>query len=457
MRPLAPPWRPKAAALGLFLVASGCARPERPNLVLVTIDTLRADHTTVYGYARETTPVLARLAREGAVVDRAYAPMATTGPSHATLMTSLYPLTHGFLRNGERLSESQITLAERLKAAGYRTSGVVSSFVLKQNFGFAQGFGSFDARFDVASSTTHLDGWEGKDIEGQGFDRRADKTTDIALDWLEKRQRDKPFFLWVHYYDPHSPYAPPPPFDAQFPAPEPTALSRAVAAYDGEIAFVDQQLGRLVAAIDAQGIARNTLVAVTSDHGEGLMQHGHMAHGLQLYEEAVHVPLVFRWPGHLQAGLRLPGPVEHVDLAPTVMDLLRVPWGEGESQGQSLAAALTGAQGVAGRDPRRMVFLQRRLYDTEMVSGFHVKGAKFAVRARGLKYIEALEEGTRELYDLDRDPGETANLLDARTDDGKRLAALIAAWRAHHDRGVRAPDDTSPEALEALRALGYVQ
>src|SRR5205085_900109 len=144
-------------------------------------------------------------------------PMATTGPSHATRLTSLYPLSHGFVRNGQRLSEDHVTIAERLRAAGYRTSGVVSSFVLKSTFGFAQGFGSFDARLQAEQSTTRLGEWEGIDVTGKGFDRRANLTTDVAIAWLAERQKDRPFFLWVDYYDPHGPYDRPPPFDRRFP------------------------------------------------------------------------------------------------------------------------------------------------------------------------------------------------------------------------------------------------
>jgi len=423
----------------LAVLAAGCRRAEAPaNLVLVTVDTLRADHTTPYGYDRETTPVLARLAREGVRVEQAYAPMATTGPSHAALLTSRYPVSLGYLRNGQRLDEAHLTLAERLHAAGYRTSAAVSSFVLDKGLGFAQGFGTYDC---------------------PSFDRRADETTAVALGWLARRARDRPFFLWVHYYDPHHPYSPPAPYDRRF-APPPAATGlprRAVAHYDGEIAFTDHQLGRLLAAIDAEGLAARTLVVVTADHGEGLMQHGHMGHGLHLYEEAVRVPLVFRWPGSLPAGALVPGPVEHLDLVPTVLDLLGLPRGGGEIEGQSVAAALRGQAGTAGRDPRRTVFLQRRLYDTEVVSGFHVKGEKFAVRAGRWKYIEAPEEQTRELYDLRSDPGETRNLFARQVATADLLARGIAGWRGRFDRNARARDDSSREMQEALRALGYVQ
>jgi arylsulfatase A-like enzyme len=445
------------ALAALAALAGGCRRaPDRPNLVLVTVDTLRADHTTPYGYGRDTTPVLARLAREGVVVDQAYAPMATTGPSHAALLTSRYPIALGYLRNGQRLDEGLTTLAERLHAAGYRTSAAVSSFVLDKRLGFAQGFGTYECTFEKQRATATMERWEGLAVPA-GFDRRADETTDIALAWLARRGKDRPFFLWVHYFDPHQPYAPPAPYDRRFPGAGQPGPAGITALYDGEIAFADRELGRLVDAIEAEGLSGRTLLVVTADHGEGLMQHGHMGHGLHLYEEAVRVPLVYRWPGSLPAGTRVPGPVEHVDLVPTVLDLLGLPRGQEDVQGQSLAAALRGGTGTAGQDPRRAVFLQRRLYDTDVVSGFRVRGEKFAVRAGQWKYIEAPEEETRELFDLRADPGETKDLFAAEGAVAQRLARGLAGWRARFDRRARARDDSSSEMQEALRALGYVQ
>jgi arylsulfatase A-like enzyme len=443
------------ALAALALLAAGCRRaPDRPNLVLVTVDTLRADHTTPYGYGRDTTPVLARLAREGVVVEQAYAPMATTGPSHAALFTSRYPLSLGYLRNGQRLDETQTTLAERLHAAGYRTSAAVSSFVLDKRLGFAQGFGTYECRFEKSRATATMERWEGLTVSA-GFDRRADETTDVALAWLARRGKDRPFFLWVHYFDPHQPYAPPAPYDRRFATPGHGGPAGKL--YDGEIAFTDQQIGRLLGAIEAEGLSARTLVVVTADHGEGLMQHGHMGHGLQLYEEAVRVPLIYRWPGSLPAGARLPGPVEHVDLVPTVLDLVGVPRGPEEVQGQSLAAALRGGRATAGQDLRRAVFLQRRMYDAGIVSGFAVKGEKFAVRVGQWKYIEAADERTRELYDLVADPGETKDVLATDAAVADRLSRGLAGWRARFDRRARARDDSSTEMQEALRALGYVQ
>jgi len=455
------PQRPvRAGVVWLALALAGgsaCRRPEGPpNLLVVTIDTLRADHCSTYGYSRQTTPVLDRLAREGVQVEQAYAPMATTGPSHASMFTSLYPASLGYTRNGQVLDDAQLTLAERLRRARYRTAAAVSSFVLDRRFGFAQGFGTYDAAFEPGTASTRFSTWEGVEVDS-AFDRRANATTDAALSWLGRRGRDRPFFLWVHYFDPHHPYVAPPPFDQRFPGAGPGTVAEAIAQYDGEIAFTDQHLGRLIDAVDAEGLRERTLVVVTADHGEGLMQHGHMGHGIHLYEEAVRVPLVFRWPGRLPAGTRLPGPAEHVDLVPTVLELIGLEPRTGEVEGVSLAKGLLGEAGVPGRDVRRTVVLQRRRYESDSVGGVAVRGSKFAVRAGPWKYIEADDEGTRELFDLSQDPRETVDLAVSRAEEADRLSRLIAVWRKRFERGRRAIDDASPETLEALRALGYVQ
>jgi arylsulfatase A-like enzyme len=414
------------------------------NVVLVTIDTLRADHCSAYGYARDTTPVMRRLASEGVLVEAAYAPMATTAPSHATLLTSLYPIAHGCVRNGRFLREQHVTLAERLKAAGYRTSAVVSSFVLSPRFGFGQGFGSFDSRFEDARPRDAR-----QTTARKAFSRTADATTLVALDWLARRQRDRPFFLWVHYFDPHEPYAPPEAFRRRF---RQTGPDEVAARYDGEVAFADEQLGRLLDALDQAGERTRTLVVLTADHGEGLGDHGHMTHSVNVYEEAVRVPLVFRWPGTVPAGRRLAGPVEMVDVTPTVLELLGLPLAP-PLHGTSFAGALRGQPGTERTADAKMVFLQRRVYTDEA----SIRGEKFGVRAGSWKYIEALDEGTRELFDLRADPAELANVAARHPEPAARLSQAIARWRARHAGGPKALDDETEEAREGLRALGYVE
>ena len=309
------PWREIVlrVLLAPLLVSGVACAPERPgNLLLVSLDTTRRDHCSVYGYGRETTPTLDRLGREGAVFDQAYAPTASTGPTHASLFTSLYPLTHRVNRNGLALGMGFTTLAERLRARGYQTSAVVSSFVLAAKFGFAQGFDAYDDAFVAAESSLQVSLWEGHLPPDEAFDRRASATSERAVAWLRGvRDPERPFFLFVHYFDAHDPYQPPPEFTLQLEGEPPeNELGRAILQYDREIAFVDQQLGRLLAALAEAGLEDETLLVVTADHGEGLMDHGHMRHGLQIYEEAVRVPLLVRWPGTIPANRRLAEPVE---------------------------------------------------------------------------------------------------------------------------------------------------
>jgi arylsulfatase A-like enzyme len=448
----------RLAALALCSLAAGCAPegPARGNLLLVTLDTTRADHASAYGYPRDTTPVLRELAAAGTRFAQAYAPSATTAPSHATLFTSLYPLAHGIVRNGLELRASERTLAELLRERGYATAAFVSSFVLDARFGFAQGFELYDDDFEAErASFPARHEWEEHEIRA-GFDRPADATTRRAVAWLESgRDPGRPFFLFVHYFDPHAPMSPPEPHAARFaPGPGASRLEQRIGRYDGEIAFADDQIGVLLAALARAGLAERTLVAVTGDHGEGLLSHGQMAHGVHLYEEAVRVPLVLRWPGVVPAGRVVEAPVALVDLAPTLLELLGTAGPEAGFQGQSLARALV--DGVEP-DPGHPIHLQRRHYDGERVGDEWVEGDLYGVRQGRWKYLESGDGSRRELYDLAADPGETANLVDQRPDQMRRLAARIASWRQASRRPGEAPRDLGASEREGLRALGYAE
>jgi arylsulfatase A-like enzyme len=439
---------PRVGALALLALCA-CSRapapPARqapsvpPHILLVTIDTLRADRCSGYGYPQPTTPRLDALARQGVRVADAYAPMATTGPSHASMFTGLHPRAHGVVKNGYLLAPERRTLAEALRAAGYATAAVVSSFAVDAKFGLAQGFEVYDDDFPAEGASVKQRRWEGLAVAG-GFDRRADAVGARAISWLAReRPRGRRFFLWVHYFDPHAPYDPPEPHKSRFRA-----------AYDGEVAFADAELGRLLDALDDAGLRESTLVVVTGDHGEGLGDHGHQEHGLNIYEEAVKVPLAFRWPGRLPAGSIVPGPVSLVDLEPTLLQLaLGAPAG---GAGRSLAPLL--AQRAAP-DPERPIFMERRFYDPDSQKALRIKGEKLAVRRGAFKYLEAPEEGTQELYDLSADPGELENLAAQEAARVRELRSLLDGFR----RGTRpgAAQRVSPEDQERLRALGYVQ
>jgi len=449
-----------------------------PHVLLITIDTVRADHCSVYGYARPTTPVLEEIARDGVVFDDAYAPMATTAPAHASLFTGLAPARHGIVKNGLVLPARFETLAEHLTSAGYDTAAVVSSFAVHGKFGFRQGFATYDDRFD---SEPNLPRWQWEGFVRQGaFDRDARLTTFRGVHWLRsERDRRAPFFLWVHYFDPHHPHDPPAPYDRLFASEETQEsvageLATTVARYDAEIRETDDAIGVLLAELDAQQLRASTLVVVAGDHGEGLMDHDWMHHGLHLYEEAIRVPLVARWPGHLPAGQRLAGPVQLADLAPTILELAgaggaapinqrppspTVPTaGTASATTRDPTAAVSLVSAMAGTttlDPARPMFFQRRRYDEERRRDIEVHGEKHAVRVGPWKYIEAPAEHTYELYDLAHDPGETRNLAASEPARTQRLATDLAAWRKLHTQTDRSTGVPDPDAAR-LRALGYV-
>ena len=447
--------RPHRVSL-LGIIASaitiGCApAPPPPNVLLITVDTLRADHSSAYGYPRDTTPVLDALAKEGARFEIAYAPMSLTGPVHASLFTGLYPATHLLFDNGLALAGNHTTLAELYSARGYQTAAVVSSFVLDAKFGFARGFAHYEDDFEAETATSLVPEWKGHKVP-KAFDRRANATTDRAIQWLdEKRDSERPFFLFLHYFDPHAPYLPPGRFALRY-SDGTTHNEHQIDLYDGEIAFTDFEIGRFLAALSAAGLDRNTIVALTSDHGESLMQRDYWTHGLFVYEEEVRVPLIVRWPGHIPAGRVHREPVELVDLAPTLVELTALGVDTADFEGRSLAQAL---QGDASLDPDRPVFLTRKYYKGGLVMGdIPAIGRRFGIRQGIWKYIVGPEEGTYELYNLRLDPGETVDLYAERPKRAQKLAKVLERWRSTHAQR-RSDATVSDEDREALRALGY--
>ncbi len=271
------------------------------NVLLVSIDTLRADHLGAYGYAEAETPRLDQIAREGIRFAQVVSPMPLTLPAHTSLMTAVPTSVHGIRDNGAfELSAETSTLAEQLRAAGYQNGAFVGSFVLHSRWGLSRGFAHYDDRFEYGVAGG---------VPGQ-VERPAEAVVDAALSWLTE-PREAPFFSWVHLFDPHSPYAAPEPYGSRY-------IDRP---YDGEIAYTDAQVGRLLDGIDAAGLLDNTIVVVTADHGEGLGEHGEPGHGLFLYDTTVLVPLIIRLPDRLLAGREVAEQVRLIDIAPTLVEL----------------------------------------------------------------------------------------------------------------------------------------
>jgi choline-sulfatase len=456
------------AAVGLALVHVGLSpsRSERPNVLLVTIDTLRADHCSAYGYPVPTTPVLDRLARSGTLFLTAYAPSATTAPSHASLLTGRHFRSLGVLKNGHVLSEDARTLAEILREHGYDTAAFVSSFPLRARFGFGQGFDHFDEEFTLEEASL------GRRRGEQAHDRLAEATVRRVRAWLDAHHPRRPVFAWVHFIDPHHPYRAPERFAARWPR----GTERRVRRYDAEVRYADKNLGRLVRAMERIEGRAGTLIVVTSDHGEGLGGHGWKFHGVNLYEEAVRVPLVVRWRGRIEEGRTVAEPVSVLDIPPTILDLV----------GSSAALPPDGRNLLAASDPDRAIFLQRREFRSAFFRGVPVSAEMTAVVHDGAKYIAVPEEGRRELYNLTEDPRElndrmaaqpTLGVVDVALNAGYADADLFADERDTDDRSIPtvaqwldealsawrkanpAPRDQKPldkQTREALRALGYL-
>jgi choline-sulfatase len=387
------------------------------NLLLVTVDTLRADHVGAYGDARAQTATFDRLAREGVLVEEAVAQVPQTRPSHASMLTGRYPYEHGVRDNAAGpIAPGMPTLATVLKAAGYDTAAFIGAYPVSRSSGLDRGFDVYDDPFEKAA-------------DGR-TERRGQEVVDRALGWLE-RPRSRPFLLWVHLFDPHAPYTPPPPFAGRF----------AGRPYDGEVAYADSQVARLLDWLDRSGQRPRTLVVVTSDHGEGLGQHGEEEHGILVYDSTLRVPLVLSWPGRLPAGARVRGQFRSVDLMPTVLELLGVP--AVPTSGASRAGVL--AHG--GRIP------DNESYAESLYGEIHFGWARLrALRSPEWKYIEAPRP---ELYRLPEDPGETRNVLASRAQVASGLRQDLARYGGSAgEAAAAAPVDQ--EALDRLAALGYV-
>jgi arylsulfatase A-like enzyme/Flp pilus assembly protein TadD len=415
----------------LLAAASGCQPPRSAqghHLVLISLDTVRADHLGAYGFAQATTPALDGLAQRGVRWTQVSAAAPLTLPSHATLMTGLVPPRHGLRLNGlGALPAGLPTLAQHLAAQGYDTAAFVGAFVLDHRFGLDRGFARYDDEIR-------------RNIEGQAprleAERPAGAVIDRALAWLKSRpDPDKPFFVWIHLYDAHAPYQPPEPF-----------LSRhAGRPYDGEIASVDHEVGRLLAALQERGVVDRTVVSVVADHGESLGEHGEQTHGLLLYQPALHVPWLLSAPGVVAEGEVVDAPAGLVDVAPTLAALLGAPWPvcAPPGCGRDLTPLLRGGEVPAG-EPSPLYA------ETEYPATFGWSPLA-ALRVGDLKLIASPRP---ELFDLARDERETANRAEQERRAYRELDTALQAIRAATTEIAAATPDA--EALSRLAALGYV-
>jgi arylsulfatase A-like enzyme len=394
------------------------------NVLLVTLDTVRADRLGCYGYEPAETPTIDSLAERGVLFEDAVTNVPLTLPAHATILTGLSPLAHGVRENGKyRLSDEHATLAEVLGSRGYDTAAFIGCFVLDARFGLDRGFELYDFEVTPDGHRPSMPDYN---------ERPASAVTDAAIEWFESRGSSgaqAPFFAWVHYFDPHLPYRSPLERRPRF----------AGRPYDAEIAFTDQELGRLLKHLDASGLRGETLVVVVGDHGEALGEHGEPTHGMLIYEGTMRVPFV------VSCGTIFDGPhrvddrvVGLVDIRPTIEDLLGIA-PAGACDGVSLVPAAT--------DPDRTIYIET-MTPWSLAGWSPLRG----LRGHGYKYILA---PTPEYYDLEADPAEAVNLY-AR--GAPRLEGLVgelsSITRGHGD--APASRSLSDEEIERLGSLGYV-
>lgn len=415
-----------ASAIAIVLLLGGLAlwrgsREAHPNLLLITIDTLRADHLGVYGAAQAKTPRLDRLAGGGVRFEHAQTAIPLTGPSHSTILTGQYPPVHGVRDNIVfALGDKQRTLAEMLKERGYRTGAFVGAYPVAAAFGFRQGFDVFHEDFKESP------------IPGAGAQRRANEVADDAIAWLGAPAQG-PFFAWLHFYDPHAPYDPPEPYKSAFPG----------RPYDGEIAFTDEQVGRVVDAVKAAGHESDTVVAVLADHGESLGEHGEVTHAVLIYEATLRIPFLLTGPG-VPAGVVARSRVGTVDLVPTLLRLLGLE-PPADLPGRDLRPAFRGER--VAPEP---------LYAESLFGRLNCRWSSL----RGLTDGDyKLVMGSRtELFNLADDPGETHD-LSAR--EGPRVEKMQAVLRAALSKMAPSGDSArtaaiAPDQEAILRSLGYV-
>ncbi|MFN0152673.1 MAG: sulfatase [bacterium] len=496
-----------AMCVCVFASACGCARREsaapagadaRLNILLITIDTLRQDHLACYGHPRVKTPAIDRLAREGELVATAVTAQPKTGPAHASIFTGLSPGTHGIRRNGDILGEEHETLAELARDAGYETAGFIGGYPLTRGFGYAQGFDTYQDRLSHGATSA-----------GEGAGKRenfAREVADSAIAWLGARtgagsgthtranaRGDRsgapPFFAFVHFFDPHAPYEPPPPLDRAYYRGDPrdprhTSLAGAdipnyvrpylegitdieypIALYDGEITSVDFAIERILAAIEDAGLLEKTLVVLTADHGESLSEHGYyFCHKDIVYEDNVRVPLIVRRPAAAEttvADVRALNTriASTTELFAFLCDAA-TSGAAGALPGSSGGNGGRGAGGVAGA-PRgdagggvRVVFSEQHIYKSGPRGADTYVASRYAAQDGAHKFVSNTD-GDAELYRLDEDPRELVNIIARDPAAAELLRASLAEWL----RAEAAPANGAAldaEVVETLKSLGYV-
>jgi arylsulfatase A-like enzyme len=476
-------WRPVFGAL-LVLAALGTgltgwlwwkqsARQSKPlAIVIVSIDTLHRGHLTVYGYDRDTSPEIERLARDAVVFENAIAVHTNTGPAHGSLMTGLYPPSHGIINNGHKLREGVTTLAQILSEQGVHTGAFISGWTLNRDAV------ALDRGFDYYDDSGQVD-----------QRRKASKTLSRATHWMEQQAAQQAtVFLFFHLFDPHSPYTPTEGFEGRFlpqgqefrypnlgagpegkrnrlriaygAGPRPGEIEEQIIRYDGAVAYDDHHVGQLLRTLEDLGYYDQALIVFLSDHGETLGERRYvMDHGSRVYEEQIRVPLIIRFPNNEFTGQRIPNQVGHVDLLPTLLDYLGLSIPQAV-QGRSLMPLIRGEAGETSDPPAFSLAQPRAFRVPEIATKLDEEALITSIRAWPFKLIEypASPAPVYQLFNLEKDPAEKQNLAAERPELVAALAAQIRQWRLETGalEAVAEPS-LSPEAMKALRSLGYVE
>lgn len=444
--------------------------PNLPNILLIGIETLRADHVSSLGYHRNTTPALDKLASQGVVFSRAIATSSWTLPSVMSVFTSLYPGIHQ-RTSYQKLTGPGVTLTEILKANGYKTAAFVSNPTLDSRYGFSKGFDLYDD-FSVRMSIG-LEIFDNEDVPGRGtnYIRTSEAVNYAALNWL-KNNRQAPFFMFVFYFDPHYDYIPPPPFDTVFDPcyegsvdgrkishelrkstrPPQRDLEHIIALYDGEILCTDGYISKLLDKFSEYGILDDTLIIVFGDHGDEFYEHGSTAHAHSLYNELIHIPLIFKWPQLIPQNRQVDSLVGQCDIMPTILDYLGIGY-EGFLQGKSL---------------RPLIEAQKdKLHDVVYAEVSLEKNKHFsAAISKDSKLIFNLSTDEKQFFDFSNDPNEQLNIYKEKTSIGASdLEKRLVSWLSNNKRLTSQPSsheqlkeiELDEEHLRELKSLGYVQ
>lgn len=460
-------------------------RPARPNVLLITIDTMRSDRLGCYDYAKAKTPNLDRLAAEGVVFSNAFCDVTWTGPSLASTMTGTYATTHGMRSSYQKLGDDSITLAETLRGAGYQTAAVIGSFPASSIFGFGQGFDTFDENLDTpilqggkfADEKVPLEFHD--DIEAQnefqirraqseGYRSDQDVTT-AALAWLGKNERE-PFFLWVHYFGPHEK------MDVRLNVY--TEIRRSMDVYDQDVTAVDAAIGRLLDDLRKRNVLDKTVVVLHADHGQSLAEHDYFGHGRYLYDEVLRIPMIVRYPPSVPVGKRVREQARNIDILPTILDLASTDPPPGR-QGRTLVPSMKGAAGVP---EKQETYCETYLSATHLFSDIvqqEGREVRIGFRRRGIRtprYLfventpwpfldesnpEPISETLRqtlyheELYDIASDPEELKNLAEEQPRVLEEFRARLQGYVTDPVEGARRELDEASK--ERLRNLGYLK